>query len=421
MDFVFQCESIRTHPANSGRDFTVNGRIEEQALKNYLSRSVVVESLTARDDFTGWMNTLFAAGAKYLARSAGAWHPSAVEEARFEMYAQRIEAVHTVDPDMIFEFCIFECVSEEGVGGIAIPDWVFQAFGLPAEERNFDMHRMTFKDGAHVGDYGAKTCNPDITRTETQMFYYYRACRLIDVGFEGIHWGSMHITGERDKENGYADWTKVVNMVREYAKLHARRGFVLHNAHTVGIMGADGKLLFDFHCKPTRVYPPASASDHIPTESEPQEGVISLTPPLPLQNKYLFGRSLGGMTHSGWSCERLPYFLELDNWGGVHRQYQDTTEYPYWPWGYDEISWFVRQPLWYQQKWLVYAYQTIHELDSQAFFEMPGIRTAYLAEQDAVSTFYACPDLWDTIGEVWAAHHTSEHPEGSVEQIGGVE
>ena len=30
----------------------------------------------------------------------------------------------------------------------------------------------------------------------------------------------------------------------------------------------------------------------------------------------LYGRSKGSLTYSGWTCEHLPYLVEIDNWGG---------------------------------------------------------------------------------------------------------
>jgi hypothetical protein len=261
---------------------------------------------------------------------------------------------------------------------------------------------MAYENGAHLNDYGAGTCNVDISRLETQMFYYFRACRAIDAGFEGIHWGSIDISTEIDREQNYVSWTRVVAMTREYAAKRARRGFVFNNAHSTGIIGADGKLLLDFHCKPTRVHPPVGSFDHAPSEDNPQLGIISLVPPVGLRGKYLFGNSLGGLTHSGWSCDSLPYFVELDNWGGVRRASQNKVDYPWFPWGYDEISWFANQPLWYQKKWLLYAYETVHGSDPQGFFEMPCNRTSFIIEKDKIASFDACSELLETIAEIWA-------------------
>ncbi len=394
----------KNHPANKGRDYTVDGKVSEEVLKNYLSRSIIFEGVIANfpQEFQTNLRKLLQSGAKYIARSAGSWLPSSSEEANFNKYHDFIEQAHKIDPEMVFEFCVFECVSRGGVESIMIPEWVFEAFGKTPEFRSFNMEYMRYPSGKYVGEYGMGTCNVDITRTETQMFYYYRACRAIDAGFEGIHWGAMELSAEQD--DNYACWTKVVNMVREYAKKHARRGFVFNNAHTCGILGSDNMLVFDFHCKPSRIHPTADSVNHVSSESNPQKGKLSAVPPgIPDDQQHLiiYKKSLGGKTHSGWTCKSLPYFVELDNWGGAHEQYQDTVDYAYWPWGYDEISWFANQPLSYQKQWIAYAYQQAQKIDPQCFFEMPGGRTSWLNTKKDMGYFSASDELLQTYRDVW--------------------
>lgn len=386
--------------------FFVDKGVSERALKNYLSRSIVSEMFLASADveFEERLATFLDIGAKYIARSAGSWTPDGRDDARFPLYEKRIKEAHEKDPYLCFEFCIFECATEKGCAEIKIPDWVFKAFDQPVEDRCFDMWKIAYEDGTHVGEYGPGTCNLDNSRLETQMFSYYRACRAIDAGFEGLHWGSFGISSEVDKKQNYAGWTRLLSMVREYAAKHARRGFVFNNAHLNGVIGADGKLLFDFHAKPTRVHPPIGSKDHAPTEEDPQFGIVSPVLGNELVGTPLFGHSLGGMTHSGWSCDSLPYFVELDNWGGVKRDSHNKVGYPWYPWGYDEISWFANQPVWYQKEWLDYAYRTIHGTDPQGFFEMPANRTAFLNEKDKIASFDASDEIFETIKEIWQSH-----------------
>ena len=56
----------------------------------------------------------------------------------------------------------------------------------------------------------------------------------------------------------------------------------------------------------------------------------------------IYGRSKGGMTPSGWSCEHLPYLVEIDNWGASRHPGQ-AKQGGIWVWGYDEITWFAHQ------------------------------------------------------------------------------
>ena len=184
--------------------------------------------------------------------------------------------------------------------------------------------------------------------------------------------GQVHLVGAHD--SGRACWQKVLNMVRAYAKTHARRGFVFIDAHTHGMKGPDGKLLFDFHSYPYRGIAPAGSVAHRPTEANPQQ--------IELQVGYIdsiYKDSMGGTTYSGWSCDSLPYFVELDNWDGYSRDVLDQpVKGDIRHWGFDEISWFANQPQWYRHQWLDYAYKWVHANDPAGYAQMPGNRTAAL-------------------------------------------
>ena len=43
-----------------------------------------------------------------------------------------------------------------------------------------------------------------------------------------------------------------------------------------------------------------------------------------------------------------------------------------WLWGYDEITWFAHQSREYRAHWLQYAWDWVHQTDSNGFLEMPG-------------------------------------------------
>ena len=204
------------------------------------------------------------------------------------------------------------------------------------------------------------------------MLFYYRACLFIDAGYEGLHMGQVHPMGSNDI--GWKSWTKLLNMIREYAKTHARRKFVLINAHTHGITGSDGLLMFDFHAYPLRLTSAPGSVAHQPTESNPQKAIVQ-----PGHTDSIYGRSLGGKTHSGWSCDELPYFVEFDNfWSGV---YDSRTDKPdnidHHIWGMDEISWFAGQPQSYRKEFIDYAYSYIRDLGEGGYLEMPGRRCCF--------------------------------------------
>src|SRR3546814_709270 len=124
-----------------------------------------------------------------------------------------------------------------------------------------------------------------------------------------------------------------------------------------GGISVDGHLLFDFVSFPLRL-------KEIPGDPRKSE----------LKIYYLdaiYGRTKGGITPSGWSCERSPYIVEFDNFGvsdhpGIYNLNDHFT------WGYDEISWFSSQPADYRNEFLRYAYEWIPRVDPNGFLQMPG-------------------------------------------------
>jgi hypothetical protein len=127
----------------------------------------------------------------------------------------------------------------------------------------------------------------------------------------------------------------------------------------------------------------------------------------------LFGKSLGGKTHNGWSTDMLLYLVELDNYCGYMPDLLDKANASWW--GYDEISWFANQPYWYQRYWLDYAYNWVKKVDNgQGCLEMPGSRTSAIRSGDdkmTIKQLYFYPydrsysdkgtDVEQIIREVW--------------------
>lgn len=60
----------KTHPANVGRDYSFDGKISEQVLKNYLSRSITLSMLSSSpDSLQSDARFVLNTGAKYISRS----------------------------------------------------------------------------------------------------------------------------------------------------------------------------------------------------------------------------------------------------------------------------------------------------------------------------------------------------------------
>ena len=241
----------KNHPANQGKDFDFDGRISEAVLKNYLSRSMNISVISnPSEDPAGDRRLVLRTGAKYLYRANMMWLAETdYSDAAIHKYKAVIDDYHDADPDIVFEANVLETV-HVCCARTPVPDWLFAEFDQPVESRGFDYDKMIFTSGKYVNYWGDGFSVPDSTRIETQMYLYYRARRYIDAGFESIHWCQLMLVGE-DDEN-YAGYHKVITKIREYAKAHSRRHFVLQTGSTQGMLGPDGKLLLDFHTYPTR-------------------------------------------------------------------------------------------------------------------------------------------------------------------------
>jgi hypothetical protein len=350
---------LRSEPAY-GRPggYQFDETISLQVLENYLSRSISMEGLlNGRGDLQDNIRMLKSAGAKYIGRALCLWGAEADFLHNIERAREEIPQVLAADPEMILEACVFETVSPR-VNQIAVPDWVFTAFGQPVEHRNFRYDDMIYPEGQRRS-MGRNAQVPDESRPETQLWFYDQAVSYIDAGCQAIHFGQVEIMNKNDLDN--AHWEHLLNMVRAYAAQHARHHMVLCNGHVPsGGLMRNGHPLLDFHAFPLRIMELAD---------KPQEAILKVG-----FSDGIYGRSKGGLTFSGWTCEHLPYLVELDNWG-VSKQPGQAKAGGIWVWGYDEITWFAHQTKTYRSDWLRYAWDWVRKTDRNGYLEMPGSRT----------------------------------------------
>jgi hypothetical protein len=347
------------------RNYDFKRTISREVLENYLSRAITMQGLlNGIGDLNDNIRMLKHIGAQYMGRSICLWGEEANLLANFERARRQMPLVRAISPDAIFEACIFEIVTTE-VEQVPVPDWTFTALGLPVEKRNFRYEPMLYPLAQRNRSWSTTSSVPDVSQTETQLWFYFLAKSYIDLGFEGIHWGQMEIMNYSDPNLDH--YARVFELVRSYATGHARRGMVLCNAHTPsGGLVRNGELLLDFHALPLRM---KEVSD------KPQEVILEVGF---VDSIYL--KSKGGRTYSGWTCEHLPYLVELDNWGvakypGQPRQTAGrAVKGAYWLWGYDEISWFANQSDDYRAHWLRYAWDWVRKTDPNGYVEMPGVR-----------------------------------------------
>lgn len=341
-------------------NFTFDGSISREVLNNYLSHAIThtgvgqdcfSPSQTFEDDLRMFQNE----GAKFIGRAAFAWEETNEEE-HFRVARERAELAHQMDPELVLQACVFECITKSFIDTVPVPPWVFQAFCLPVENRCFSYDNMLNPGGMYVNHWHQDCSVQDITQLESQMWIYYRACAYIDAGYEAIHFGQVHLIGGADE--GFRTWKKVLRMVRDFAAVHARRHYVLCDAHTHGIE-VDGEMLFDYNAWPIRL---KEVLDK-PMECVVEEGYYDS----------IFGRSKGGKSPSGWTAESMPFLVELDNFGRSRFSGQPNHNSHY-AWGYDEITWFSLQPAEYRHRFLRYLWRWVRDRYPEGWVEMPSRR-----------------------------------------------
>jgi hypothetical protein len=344
------------------RDYRFDGRMSEEVLRSYLSRSMTtMYLLTSHGDFEDNLRMLTNCGVKLAGRAVYQWGreeggagalPKKLESAR-----ANAAKIHRADPELILQACIFEIVSRD-VTNLAVPAWAFEGLGRPVEERAFRYDEMIYPGGRGSNQWGQGSSVPDVSRAETKLWFYFLARSYIDAGCEAIHYGQVELMNANDPKLEH--WSEVLALARSYAAKNARRHFLLCDAHVPrGGFARDGKLLFDFHSFPLRIEEVAD---------KPKEGRLRVG-----HTDALYGRSRGGVTPSGWRCEHLPFLVEFDNYGRSRRP-GESGQGRFWVWGWDEITWFSQQPESARNDWLRYAWSWVREHDRDGFVQMPGMR-----------------------------------------------
>ncbi len=381
---VFRCIASTNKSLNDGINYKFDKKISEEVLNNYLNRAMTYSIYDGmggqfnEDEIDESYRAILSVGAKYVPRHISIFYPSANDEKYYHQLSEKIKQAHVVDPDIIFEACIFECVSDL-VDTIKIPDYVFEAFGKKKTSRSFESTKMFFKNGYGKDVHGAGAGYPDITQEETQMFFYYRATQYIDMGIESLHMGIMTAIGKSD--TGNKCWEKVISMIREYAAKNARRHYIIINGHSGNVFtGSNGSMLVDFIASPSRLQVADGQTNHAASEGNPQKADIYPN------RDYSWGKydapyqsNIKGTSPSGWTTKHYPYLVELDNWGTVASN-DLTVATNLWN-GYDEISWYANQPDSYRHEFLYYITKKIKDYKENGHFAMPGTRIVYMINQ----------------------------------------
>ncbi len=384
---VFPIAEMQVSAATTVNFTFKNGTMSKEVLCNYLSRAVTASQFCAglyeNIVFYEDLRSLQRMGAKFIGRAAFySWDANLTTEQIENHYTNAEKAAkkaHQADPEMILQAGVFECAYRDTINNTKIPAYVFEAFGLPVQNRNFVFENVVYPKGHQygIGFWGHPDSGmPDITKTEAKMYFYYLITRYIDCGFEAFHLGQVYPMMGGTPANA-THWKTLLDKARAYAKQHARRGLALFDAHvdwhSTGLkVGND--LLLDLNGAPL-----------YPLETEIKDGVKCAT--IAGNNTYpvsYIGRMEGGNHPLGFGNVETNFtILEFDNWGLMDAAGNSNGK-EYGTWGYDDITWFATQPEWYRNQFLkeCHAWLSTNYLDSrgkqQYFLQMPFNRVLTL-------------------------------------------
>ncbi len=334
-----------------------DGSMPRKVLEYYLAHASSAQWIYLSDTLDDDIRAITNAGVKFLGRASGIWKGEMPEEEHFEKSRIAAEKIHNADPEIILQACIFEALYREDVEPVKVPAFVFEAFGLPFEDRFFDYDACIFDKSAGTWD-----CMPDISQLETQMWFYYRGARYIDCGYEAFHMGQIHLYTGHDR--AYKSIGKVLEMLREYGKKNARRHKVIFDAHSHSLV-VNGKSLLDYNAIPLTRFPILDRDG---------EKLVLVRE----------GKSGGGISPEGVYEKALPILYEFDNWGGRDKWAYENLSYEeraweQW-WGGDQISWFANQSEEERNKFLDYTMRWTAVNNPDAFFAFPVRRPAESGE-----------------------------------------
>jgi len=378
--------TLQTEAASSR--FAFNGSMSKETLRAYCSRAVTLAGFCVENNapdpvFEDSLRMLCRIGAKYIGRAAYySWGGNMSWEQiqnHYKVAKERAELAHKADPEMILQGGVFEIIYQGTVNSTPVPEYVFEAFQLPVEKRNFrylDMvydtpgHRFYYKKEGGYWGMGAESAVPNIAKLETQMYFYWQITQYIDAGYEAIHLGQAELMADNNRSN-FVHWDKVTSMARAYAEVKARRGIILFDCHDAldsPGMKVGNRLICDIQ-----------GAGIVPNETVYENGAYKCEiADYHDVNLQWIGRSGGGEHPLGFTIEENFTILEFDNHGGNGRPGVATYD-GFYCWGWDDITWFALQPAWYRNQFLLecHDYLTHNNLDSdgeQQYFLQPSCR-----------------------------------------------
>jgi hypothetical protein len=223
------------------RQASVPPPVSDSLVRHYLARAMTVQNLrllpvAERRTFTQWAG---AAGTRFAGRVGGFWatpRDAQQLQASADTLRQLVADLHRAQPAMVVQGTIFEVI-EAHAADLPVPNAARAEFGedtLAVPQRNFqfaDMMYPAYFEADDPNHYrwddrapGQAPGIPDMSRPETQLWFYALARQQIDAGCEALHFGQVMRMDDRDA--GHHAWWSLLQRVRAYARTR-NRGFVL--------------------------------------------------------------------------------------------------------------------------------------------------------------------------------------------------
>jgi hypothetical protein len=117
---------------------------------------------------------------------------------------------------------------------------------------NFLYADMLYPDGRFKDHWRPGQSVADVSRPETQLWFYFLAASFINIGIEALHLGQTELMNRNDRDLFH--YSHLLERIRAHAAGHSRRRLVLCDSHVPsGGLVRDGRLLMDFHSFPLRI------------------------------------------------------------------------------------------------------------------------------------------------------------------------
>lgn len=408
------------------QNYSFQGSISEEVLQNYLDKRVSMigmctdglndvenypESVREAD-----IDGLIDMGAKYINRMVGWWeYPSPSDDDLWPKFMQRIddniEKIHAGDPEIIIEAGLMEVLTNSVNTPGLIPNYVFEAFGIAPRLLNKENMIYSEEDaeviriytnpspgsGVEIGD--RRSWIPDITRIETQIWYYYLATTYIQKGIEALHFGQSTLINRKDIGN--KELWGLIQKIRDYAKDY-NRGIVVINGSPAYYEPDLQMTLNEWQY----YFPESDYDSHLLYDF--WEAKLHLKEdPNNCPSAYIDGASIPNMDFTNIGGIHPQGFRVKENFASYVFDFDDVKEITgceaigeQHVYGWDESSWFAFSNPIFRKTFLKYAHYKIKCLRDNGTLTMPGripVKTQPSNQNEGPEIFYNWRGVHPTI------------------------